>query len=261
MHKFAEKIAECVKAKIEAVGIDNIDCEGVKELGEWIDIAKDLTEYDKNMRTIKAMDEAKEDDEAEMRMMKMMQECEPEEMDFRGRMGYDRYRYANGRFAPKGRGRRMGYPLHMMPMPYWDDDDYMAEYMEHGSDFMDSPNMRPGYSGGRGGNSGRGNYGGNRGGNSNNSDGRSGYGDGGYGYSRGGESEGSRYGRSYDNYRSNRRHYTETQDPEAQRKMKDSIGEVFDDMEMITVDIVKDLTPEEKQKYKQKLATMMQKIQ
>ena len=36
-----------------------------------------------------------------------MDECEQEEK-YLGRMGYDRYRYSNGRFAPKGRGSRMG---------------------------------------------------------------------------------------------------------------------------------------------------------
>lgn len=42
MHKFAEKIMECVKSKVEARGIDNVSYEDVKELGEWVDIAKDI---------------------------------------------------------------------------------------------------------------------------------------------------------------------------------------------------------------------------
>lgn len=42
MHKFAEKIMECVKSKVEARGIDNVSYEEAKELGEWVDIAKDI---------------------------------------------------------------------------------------------------------------------------------------------------------------------------------------------------------------------------
>mgnify|MGYP007023326625 CR=1 FL=1 len=115
MHRFAEKIAECVKAKVEAVGIDNVSLADLNEIGQWIDIAKDLTEYDKNMRVIEAMDEEQEDSY--------------------GRMGYDRYRYADGRFAPKGRGHRMGY----RPYLYMGEDDWLNEYT-HNPDFM-----KPGY--------------------------------------------------------------------------------------------------------------------
>lgn len=43
--------------------------------------------------------------------------------------------------------------------------------------------------------------------------------------------------------------------------MKEKIGEVFDDMEVITIDMVKDMSPEDKQKYQLKLQKMMQKIQ
>lgn len=115
MHRFAEKIAECVKAKVEAVGIDNVSLADLNEIGQWIDIAKDLTEYDKNMRVIEAMDEEQE--------------------DLYGRMGYDRYRYEDGRFAPKGRGHRMGY----RPYLYMGEDDWLNEYT-HNPDFM-----KPGY--------------------------------------------------------------------------------------------------------------------
>ena len=60
MHKFAKQIVDCAKSKVDSVGIDNVSCADLKELGEWIDIAKDLVEYDKNIRIIKAMDEAEE---------------------------------------------------------------------------------------------------------------------------------------------------------------------------------------------------------
>ena len=229
MHKFAEKIMECVKSKVEARGIDNVSYDEAKEIGEWVDIAKDIVCYDKDMRLIEAMDE----------------EEKYGEMDYR--MGY-RGRDSRGRFVHRpGRGRSAGYTpyVHMMP-PFMD-----GMYDEY--DGMLPEDYRMGYSEGRGGRSG--NYGdtgnsGNSGGQGNNSDS--------YGYSDRG---GSRYGESYDDYRKARRHYTETHSPEHQKEMRDKIGEVFDDMEAITVDMVKDMTPEDKQKYQLKLQKMMQKIQ
>ena len=234
MHKFAEKIMECVKSKVEARGIDNVSYEEAKELGEWVDIAKDIVCYDKDMRLIEVMDE----------------EEKYGDMDYR--MGY-RGRDSKGRFVHRpGRGRSAGYTpyVHMMP-PFMDGmyDEYEG---------MMSEDYRMGYSEGRGGRSGNygnsgnsGNYG-NSGGQGNNS--------GSYGYSEGNRG-GSRYGESYDDYRKARRHYTETKSPEHQKEMHEKIGEVFDDMESITIDMVKDMTPEDKQKYQLKLQKMMQKIQ
>lgn len=231
MHKFAEKIMECVKSKVEAKGIDNVSYDEAKEIGEWVDIAKDIVCYDKDMRLIEAMDE------------------EEKYGDVDYRMGY-RGRDSRGRFVHRtGRGRSAGYTpyVHMMP-PFMD-----GMYDEY--DGMMPEDYRMGYSDGRGGRSG--NYGdtgnsGNSGGQGNNS--------GRYGYSEGNRG-GSRYGESYDDYRRARRHYSETKSAEHQKEMREKIGEVFDDMESITIDMVKDMTPEDKQKYQLKLQKMMQKIQ
>ena len=231
MHKFAEKIMECVKSKIEARGIDNVSYDEAKEIGEWVDIAKDIVCYDKDMRLIEAMDE------------------EEKYGDVDYRMGY-RSRDSRGRFVHRtGRGRSAGYTpyVHMMP-PFMD-----GMYDEY--DGMMPEDYRMGYSEGRGGRSGNpgnsGNYGNNVGQESNS---------GSYGYSEGNRG-GSRYGESYDDYRKARRHYSETKSAEHQKEMREKIGEVFDDMESITIDMVKDMTPEDKQKYQLKLQKMMQKIQ
>lgn len=208
---------ECVKSKVETRGIDNVSYDEVKELGEWVDIAKDIVCYDKDMRIIEAMDE----------------EEKYGDMDYR--MGY-RGRDSKGRFVHRsGRGRSAGYTpyVHMMP-PFMD-----GMYDEY--DGMMPEDYRMGYSDGRGGHSG--NYGGSE--HSENV----------------GNRGGSRYGESYDDYRKARRHYTETKSPEHQKEMREKIGEVFDDMESITIDMVKDMTPEDKQKYQLKLQKMMQKIQ
>ena len=234
MHKFAEKIMECVKSKVEARGIDNVSYEEAKELGEWVDIAKDIVCYDKDMRIIEAMDE----------------EEKYGDMDYR--MGY-RVRDSKGRFVHRpGRGRSAGYTpyIHMMP-PFMDGmyDEYEGMMPE---------DYRMGYSEGRGGRSG--NYG-----NSGNSDN---YGNnvgqesnsGRYGYSevnRGG----SRYGESYDDYRKARRHYTELGDEQSKKRMQDSVSDVFDDMEDIVNDVVKSMDTSEKAAYRQKLTQMVQKMQ
>lgn len=245
MHKFAEQIVQCVKSKIEARGIDNVQPAELEEVSKWVEMARDLVAYDKDMRIVKAMDEEEKYDEMEMRM------------------GYNNRRYANGRYAPKGRGRRMGYiPTPMRPMEYWDEDDYMSEYLDD-ADFMSRAHLRMGYNGnGHGGNNGS-NYGnrGNAGGGSQSD--RAGYDGGGYGYSNermngGGD---SKYGKSYDQYKNSRRGYTETHLPEHQQKMKESISEIFNDMEEMVTDIWKDVEPAEKQKYKTKMQQIMQKMQ
>lgn len=233
MHKFAERIMECVKSKVEARGIDNVSYDEAKEIGEWVDIAKDIVCYDKDMRLIKAMDE----------------EEKYGDMDYR--MGY-RGRDSRGRFVHRpGRGRSAGYTPFMPPFMMGEGYEDEYEYPEMYGDY------RMGYSGGRGGNSGDGRSGSS--GNSVNSGGQGNSSES-YGYSEGNRG-GSRYGESYDDYRKARRHYSETKSPEHQKKMKEKIGEVFDDMEAITIDMVKDMSPEDKQKYQLKLQKMMQKIQ
>lgn len=217
MHRFAEKIMECVKSKVETRGIDNVSYDEVKEIGEWVDIAKDIVCYDKDMRIIEAMDE----------------EEKYGDMDYR--MGY-RGRDSKGRFVHRsGRGRSAGYTpyVHMIP-PFMD-----GMYDEY--DGVIPEDYRMGYSDGRGGRSV--NYGGSE--HSENA----------------GNRGGSRYGESYDEYRNARRHYTETHSAEHQKEMREKISEVFDDMETITADMVKDMSVEDKQRYKVKLQQMMQKIQ
>lgn len=218
MHNEAKKIAECIKSKINELGVEGIEKNGfLEDLGQWTDIVKDMVEYDYYKRIIDAMDEAEEMDELESKL-------------YGGRMGY-RGRDSMGRFVHRpGRGRSAGYhPLwHMMPEM---DDMYDEEYPEMYG------NYRMGYTGGRTHDMNMG------------SD------------SMRGTGEGSRYGRSYDNYRSAKRHYTETQSPEHQRQMKENISEIFDDMEDIVQDVWKDMEPAEKQKYKAKMTQLVQKMQ
>lgn len=105
-------------SELHTKGVDDLD---TKDCAEVADMIKDLAEAEKACMeacyyetVIKAMEKADEEEEQE------------------GRMGYNAYRYANGRYAPKGRGTRRGYTPEMgMMNPYLYDPDF-EESMEKG---------------------------------------------------------------------------------------------------------------------------------
>lgn len=101
MHKWAKQIMECVKAKVEAIGLDSFEGQNLDDLKDFTEIAKNIACFDKDYRIVEAMEKS-EDDEDIMRMIEQYEDC-PD------RRYYDAYRYANGRFAPKGHGIRRGY--------------------------------------------------------------------------------------------------------------------------------------------------------
>ena len=98
MHKLAEKIADCMKAKVEAKGIDNIEGQDLVELGMWTDIIKDLVCYDKDKKIIEAMDEAEESEEA-MKYIEMYEDY-PERKGYRGQRRDNRGRYMKRSYTP-----------------------------------------------------------------------------------------------------------------------------------------------------------------
>lgn len=116
MHKFAEKIAECLKAKVEAKGIDNIEGQDLVELGMWTDIIKDLVCYDKDKKIIEAMDEAEESEEA-MKYIEMYEDYPDMRKGYRGQPRDSRGRYMSRR------GGRRGYeePMYHMPLDVYKD--------------------------------------------------------------------------------------------------------------------------------------------
>lgn len=119
MHKWAKQIMECVKAKVEAIGLDNFEGQNLDDLKDFTEIAKNIACFDKDYRIVEAMEKS-EDNEDVMRMVEQYE-------DYPDRRFYDNYRYANGRFAPKGKGTRRGYIeppyYHQMPDDYrtWED--------------------------------------------------------------------------------------------------------------------------------------------
>ena len=244
MHELIKKIEDIAKQDIEcmaAKGYDHIDR---KCFGEAVDVLKDAmqmkyfaaetmkacleTEY---MKDIKIPNKIHEGELTE----RMLEEYDSNP-DFgvmgNGRYGYDHYRYKNGRFAPKGRGTRRGYTpyLHMMP----EMDEYEGMYDE-------IPYPMTGY--------------------------RMGYTHDGRNMSHDGNMDGrsmnrpSRYGESYDRYDTHRRHYHNSKDAESKKQMDESIREVFDDMENVVQDVWKEMTPEQKQKYKMQMTQLVQKMQ
>lgn len=115
MHDMIEKLSECAKCEIDK-GIENIDpC----EMGQVTDMMKDLAEAMYYRTLMKEMEESSTDETMEMF-----------ERFGDGRRFYDNYRYANGRFAPKGRGTRRGYD----EPPYFHMTPEMYRGMEHDRD-------------------------------------------------------------------------------------------------------------------------------
>lgn len=130
MHEFAKKIMECVKANAESIGIDNFSGQNLDDLKDWTEIAKNIVCYDKDYKIVEAMKKS-EDEEDIMRKIEKYE-------DYPERRFYDHYRYADGRFAPKGRGTyRRGYE----EPPYWHMTPERYRDMEYSRD-MDKGNGR-----------------------------------------------------------------------------------------------------------------------
>lgn len=125
MHKWAKQIMESVKAKVEAIGLDNFEGQNLDDLKDFTEIAKNIACFDKDYRIVEAMENLGDDED----IMRMLERYE----DYPERRFYDHYRYADGRFAPKGHGTyQRGYSepyYHMTPEMYRDMDKYTRERM------------------------------------------------------------------------------------------------------------------------------------
>ena len=230
MHKLAEKIADCMKAKIEAKGIDNIEGQDLVELGMWTDIIKDLVCYDKDKKIIEAMDEAEDSEEA-MKYIEMYEDYP--------RKGYrGQPRDSKGRYMS-----RRGYESRMMPEMY----DYSEMERMRDMDRMDYGRM--GYSGGG---SSSGMSGGSSSGMSNG---------GSRGYSQGGnrDSREGRSGQSRRSYMESKEMHKDNSPESKQHKMKELENYMKDLSEDVT-EMIGDMSQEEKTMLKNKMNVLMQKI-
>lgn len=238
MHKLAEKIADCLKAKVEGMGIDNINGQDLLELGMWTDIVKDMMCYDKDKRIVEAMEESEEADEA-MKYIEMYEDY-PERRGYRGQPRDNRGRYMSR--------RRMGYeePIYMgdmYPMEHYRDMDRMDGRMYYSGN-MGSSSQSGQSSNGMNGTSSGGNMG------------YSERGEGGQYSSR--MQRDSREGRSGQR----RRGYMEAKEQGKDKQVK--MKELEDYMKELSSDVtemISDASPEEKTMLKNKMQVLMQKIQ
>ena len=121
MHKMIECLTEKALCELEK-GTENVD---TCEMGQVVDMIKDLNEAEYKAVIVKAMKKADEEKEEYDKML--LRELKEEYGEDDGRRYYDHYRYASGRFAQKGHGSyRRGYEeppyYHMTPEMYRDMD-------------------------------------------------------------------------------------------------------------------------------------------
>lgn len=169
-------------SELHTKGVNDLD---TKDCAEVADMIKDLAEAEKACMEacyyetiVKAMEKADEEDDDD------------------GRMGYNSRHYANGRFAPKGRGSRMGYmPDMMMQYPY------LYGYTNDPDGFENERNQRMGYQ-----NSGAGNR--------SQSGSRMGYDDWDWD-----PDDDPKQSREYNEYKRAKRHYTESKSPSDKQRM------------------------------------------
>lgn len=61
MHKWAKQIMECVKAKVDGIGIDNFEGQNLDDLKDFTEIVKNIVEFDKEYLIVEAMENSKDD--------------------------------------------------------------------------------------------------------------------------------------------------------------------------------------------------------
>ena len=250
MHSMIEDLTSCTKSAIES----NKTHVGQYPISEVVDMIKDLSEAEYYAKISKAMDKAEEEEKDEEKyMLQRMKEDYGEEDAQRY---YNAWRYADGRFAPKGRGTRRNY--HMTPEMYrkypaeWyrdmDREDGMMYYTSTGSNMGnmpsgDSRNYSDGYSDGN----------------------RKGY-DEGYnkGYSEGqmNNRRDMREGRSGQR----RRSYMETKEmhrdntPESKQANMKELELYMNELSGDITDMIKDASQEERNMLKNKMQVLVQKL-
>lgn len=271
MHSMIEKLTECTKSAIE----NDQSYIGKYPISDVVDMIKDLSEAEYYGKISKAMDKADKEQEEEDKYM--LQRMKEEYGEDEGQRYYNEYRYASGRFAPKGRGTRRRYTeprYHMPPEVY---GMYPEEYYRD----IDRMDGRMYYNGGDS-SSNRGQSSSSPGGSRNYSDGyndgnRRGYDDG-YskgdndGYTRGYE-EGRRSNigntRDYREGRSgrSRRNYMETKEnkpdnsPETKQAKMRELEKYMNELSSDVTEMISDASQEERNLLKNKLQNLQSKIQ
>lgn len=210
MYCMIEKLAECAEKQFES-GIENID---TAEMGQVVDMMKDLSEAMYYRELTKAMQEFDAED-----VMEMLDRYGD------GRKFYDHYRYADGRFAPKGRGTyRRGYEeppyYHMTPEMYRNMEQYRDMDRGSGRMYYTEPSMSSDSS----------------------------------------SHMESRYDMAKRNYTESKELHRGNTPDDKEHKMKE-LEKYMREIGSDIAEVISDASPEEKTLLKQKLQVIMQKIQ
>ena len=210
MYCMIEKLAECAEKQFDA-GIENID---TAEMGQVVDMMKDLSEAMYYRELTKAMQEFDAED-----VMEMLDRYGD------GRKFYDHYRYADGRFAPKGRGTyRRGYEeppyYHMTPEMYRNMEQYRDMDRGSGRMYYTEPSMSSDSS----------------------------------------SHMESRYDMAKRNYTESKELHRGNTPDDKEHKMKE-LEKYMREIGSDIAEVISDASPEEKTLLKQKLQVIMQKIQ
>lgn len=113
IHKMVECLTEKTLSELDK-GIENVNTE---EMGEAIDMIKDLCEAEYKAVIVKSMKKA--DEEEEEYNKELLRALKDEYGEEGGRRYYDEYRYMRtGRYAPKGKGSYVGRRGYEEP-PYY----------------------------------------------------------------------------------------------------------------------------------------------
>lgn len=113
IHKMIECLTEKALCELDK-GVENVNTE---EMGEAVDMIKDLCEAEYKAVIVKSMKKA--DEEEEEYNKELLKALEDEYGEEGGRRYYDEYRYMRtGRYAPKGKGSYVGRRGYEEP-PYW----------------------------------------------------------------------------------------------------------------------------------------------
>lgn len=225
MHELEIKLQQIDMLKTNILNCLNREtsCEigdqNVQQIGLVVDMFKDLVDAEKNCAEACYY----------KTVIKAMKENDGDSIESEGRYGYDHYRYASGRFAPKGKGHYSGYtPTSQMP-PYIHDISQMYE---------DGMVERMGYD-----SSGRGN--------------RS---QSGTNMSSGVNRGSSRYGYNYDRYDEARKHFDETKDPKWKDEMNQEAMYHIKGFKESIKDMWNSSDPELRQKLKSEMSAIVSEL-
>lgn len=200
------------------------DCINLEQAGGAVDMVKDLCDSAKNLYKAAYYCE----------VTKAMKEYDGEDMppmDDEGRMGFDHYRYASGRYAPKGRGHWT--PIHgksgKSGYPWPAEGDWRPEFDKS---YMMDDQMHSKWGA---------------------MDGRMGYTD----PDMARIMEDERHGKPYKDWKLAKRHYTETKSEGDKHEMSEHAKEHMADTVMTLKEMWNDADPQLRERMKKDLGTLM----